>query len=799
MRRSRFFFILLTSLLTMGFEYMQAQTLQVALSSAPKVNRTTSGGTATIFFDSSIEDLNIICTEENPNEPITKINDHQWFVNIDVSKDVEAEGICYRNYLLKCSASAEYYLTTDPIVPNQVLYYTITLPNELEPQLLKAKSKNVSEMANQLVKDGDSYLASLLVLSVLPSNLQEPDKPYTIEAERALRNSSILNNAILRGHEDYVDAVDFNSNGSLIVSGGWDGQVILWDAKSGAMVKRLVKLSKQITEVRFLPNDSSVVYSSMDGTVQIRNIYSGKLEGYFASDGPVQSMTIDDNSKYVASGTDKYITVWDINTQEQILKINAHERSIYSLAFSPKSKQIVSSSADGTVKLWDYQKGELLSVIISNSSPRSATFSHNGQYVATASLGEGVQIWNTQTGKLEKQISTGGYQYICFSPDDEYIMCSCFGDGIIKIWNVNTSNLVRELIGHTNFVRKAVFNSDCKQLASASDDKTIRLWDFSDHSLTIMEGHSDGIRTLSYSPDGKYLVSASDDKSMKVWDTTTGKCFFTLRGHNHWVMQATYSPDGKYIASISIDKTIKIWDAKTGALLRTIDNKSNGYMMEFSFSPDGNSIMTKTESSDTIKIWNISNGKLEREIKTDNYRGAVCFSPDGKRFLSNSPGVSLWDVENGKKIKVLTEEFTNNPVFSHNGKYIIGLTKNSFVVWDVETGEQISKIDDVLDMLSFDISPDDKFIVGASEFDKTIRIWDIENKAIVYVLTQYKNVYNVVFGPDGRSLALSLEDNSIRTCHFLPLQNLIDWTLNRFSNRPLSSEERQKYLNEISK
>ena len=180
MRRSRFFFILLTSLLTMGFEYMQAQTLQVALSSAPKVNRTTSGGTATIFFDSSIEDLNIICTEENPNEPITKINDHQWFVNIDVSKDVEAEGICYRNYLLKCSASAEYYLTTDPIVPNQVLYYTITLPNELEPQLLKAKSKNVSEMANQLVKDGDSYLASLLVLSVLPSNLQEPDKPYTL-------------------------------------------------------------------------------------------------------------------------------------------------------------------------------------------------------------------------------------------------------------------------------------------------------------------------------------------------------------------------------------------------------------------------------------------------------------------------------------------------------------------------------------------------------------------------------------------------------------------------------------------
>lgn len=106
--------------------HLQAQTLQVALSSAPKVNRATTGGTATIFFDSDIEDLSIVCTEENPNEPITKINDHQWFVNIDVNKDIKADGICYRNYLLKCAASAEYFLTTDEIAPNQVLYFCLT-------------------------------------------------------------------------------------------------------------------------------------------------------------------------------------------------------------------------------------------------------------------------------------------------------------------------------------------------------------------------------------------------------------------------------------------------------------------------------------------------------------------------------------------------------------------------------------------------------------------------------------------------------------------------------------------------
>ena len=133
MRRNRVLLLIFIVLSVINIGYLQAQTLQVNLSSAPKVNRSTTAGTATIFFDSNIDDLSIVCTEEDPNEPIIKINDHQWFVNIDVKQDIEDDGICYRNYLLKCSASAEYFLKTDDIAPNQVLYYSITLPNELEP------------------------------------------------------------------------------------------------------------------------------------------------------------------------------------------------------------------------------------------------------------------------------------------------------------------------------------------------------------------------------------------------------------------------------------------------------------------------------------------------------------------------------------------------------------------------------------------------------------------------------------------------------------------------------------------
>lgn len=127
MRRSDI--ILLICLWCASFGHLKAQTLQVLLSpDKSKVDRNAKEGKATIIFDSDIEDLSILCTDENPDEPIIKVTNNLWYIHIDVKKDIESDEICYRNFLLKSSSSAEYYLTTEPISPKQVLYYTVFLP-----------------------------------------------------------------------------------------------------------------------------------------------------------------------------------------------------------------------------------------------------------------------------------------------------------------------------------------------------------------------------------------------------------------------------------------------------------------------------------------------------------------------------------------------------------------------------------------------------------------------------------------------------------------------------------------------
>jgi WD40 repeat protein len=153
------------------------------------------------------------------------------------------------------------------------------------------------------------------------------------------------------------------------------------------------------------------------------------------------------------------------------------------------------------------------------------------------------------------------------------------------------SSLIQTFEGHSSSVNAVAFSPDRSQLASASDDGVVKLWDAATGAgRQTLKGHSSSVEAVAFSPDGSQLASASCDGTVKLWDAATGAGHQTLRGHSNWVKAVAFSPDGSQLASASNDCTIRLWNAATGAARQTL--RVNAVIQTLLFSSDGSYLET---------------------------------------------------------------------------------------------------------------------------------------------------------------------------------------------------------------
>ncbi|MDZ7996175.1 MAG: caspase family protein, partial [Nostoc sp. EspVER01] len=285
---------------------------------------------------------------------------------------------------------------------------------------------------------------------------------------------------------------------------------------------------------------------------------------------------------------------------------------------------------------------------------------------------------------------------VAFSPDGKTIASASL-DKSVKLWDAATGQSISTLKGHSDVVRGVAFSPDGKTIASASSDKSVKLWDAATgQSISTLKGHSDKVYSVAFSPDGKTIASASLDKSVKLWDAATGQSISTLKGHSDKVYSVAFSPDVKTIASASLDNTVKLWDVATGKSISTLKGHSDE-VYRVAFSPDGKTIASAS-ADNTVKLWDAATSKLISTLKGHSDKVySVAFSPDGKTIASASAdnSVNLWNVATGKSISTLKghSSAVYSVAFSPDGKTIASASAdNSVNLWNVATGQSISTL-----------------------------------------------------------------------------------------------------------
>ncbi|HEY5316105.1 MAG TPA: caspase family protein, partial [Pirellulales bacterium] len=262
---------------------------------------------------------------------------------------------------------------------------------------------------------------------------------------------------------------------------------------------------------------------------------------------------------------DQAVRLWDAASGKEIHRFRGHAGGVWSVAFSPDGKQVLTGSWDKAARLWDAASGKEI----------RAFLGHIGAVLSVAFSPDG------------KQVLTGG------------------SDKTARLWDAASGKEIRTFRGHTDSVRSVAVSPGGKQVLTGSHDNTARLWDVaSGKEIRTFRGHTDWVRSVAVSPDGKQVLTGSEDETARLWDAASGKEIRTF--HTDHVYSVAFSPDGKQVLAGGFDQAVRLWDAASGTEIRTFRGDA-GSVKLVAFSPDGKRLLTAHAEGRTI-LWDAASG-----------------------------------------------------------------------------------------------------------------------------------------------------------------------------------------------
>lgn len=305
---------------------------------------------------------------------------------------------------------------------------------------------------------------------------------------------SFKNTRTLKGHSSWVDAVAISQDGQILVSGSYDNTIKLWDLPTGESVYTLVGHSSTVHSVAISADKKTVVSGSDDGTIKVWNTSTGKLIRTVKDSASqrniatkIQSVSISqDGQKFVSGGDDRTVKIWQLDTGKLLQTLHGHSHKVEVVAIAPDNQKIVSGSDDGTIKIWQLETAELIRTINGYFGAIYALeISANGKTIVSGHGQKQIKIWQLETGELVRTLygNFGAVYAVAISPDNKTVATADFlGDSLghqtvaIQLWDIATGELIHTLPEYSNRILALCFSPDGKTLISASEDKTIKIW-----------------------------------------------------------------------------------------------------------------------------------------------------------------------------------------------------------------------------------------------------------------------------------------------------------------------------------
>ncbi|HEY7326545.1 MAG TPA: hypothetical protein VH592_02825 [Gemmataceae bacterium] len=479
----------------------------------------------------------------------------------------------------------------------------------------------------------------------------------------------------------------------------------------------------------------------------------------------VYSVAFTPDGKHVVSGSgDHTVKVWDSATGKEIKSFGGqagHQNLVMSVSISPDGGLIASGGTDNTARLWDLPSSSPLRALAKSEGASFLAVSPDSTKLAGGDKDGHVKIWNTADGKEFFQLAghRGPVTGLAFSANGQ-LLISCGKDRTLRFWNPANGQSLGVLGAHASEVRGLAVSPNNNAVYSVGADGTLKYWSLPPvASKALGAAYADAVTSLALSNDGNSFVSGSADRSVRLANAANGQMIREFKGASASVESVALSPNGEWIAAGTADKRLFVWQGRDAQLLANVTSPAAAV----AFHPNSNQLLTGGGDG-TLKLWAMP--PLPERILThpDAVRAAVV-STDGKRLFSGGSDkiVRAWNLGDPRMPDRQYSGHTaavNAVALSADGKFLASAGDDETIrFWNQNNGQQTALIGAHTGPVTSLTFHNNGQALSASA-DGSVKLWQQPSPG--KLLAHAGQVTSAVLSPDGSRLVTGCSDKQVR-------------------------------------